>query len=130
MSVVADGVIVDEKSHLASIFNIAENINAAGFPVMVQHLTFMCIWEYEEPAPRQVTGTLTVEQGDRIFIRQNVSIDFRVNDRMRTIMNVQGLTFDRPGRVTFKVTIPDQATGTYDIMITPMAPQAAVNDPG
>lgn len=125
ITLVAEGVTIDRESNVASVFNIIEGAQGAGFPLYIQKLVFFCLLERAMTDPAQVHGEFTVVHDDQApMVRQEFDINFLDQARNRSAITVAGLVFQRPGRVVFRLSLPGHGRAEYDFEVS--GPPAAV----
>jgi len=114
---VAEAVIRDAESSAVSVYNILEGITSQGFPLFLQRLAFLTIWEREPEDTAHYRTDFSLTLDDERLLGDSGSIEFQKALRNRSIMTVQGLVVPRPGALVFSMKVEDGPEATYTVSI-------------
>jgi hypothetical protein len=114
---VARGVVRDAESGAISVFNILEGIQAFGFPMFLQQLDVVALFERvgEDPARHEVRFRASI--GDETLVEIPLAIDFQDKLRNRSMVHIQGIVVPHPGVLRVIAQIGDNTLGTYDVLV-------------
>lgn len=127
LCLVAEGVSVDRQTNELSIYNVLEGIEASGFPLFVQRISFLTVYERDVATdPEVVNGQMQVTLGDNAVMTQAVTINFQGKKRSRIILRFGGLLVPAPGDLRFRFIIPNGPPAEYKIEVEAPALQPQV----
>jgi hypothetical protein len=111
-------VIRDAKTNHISIFNLIENITAVGFPLFMESISFLVVWERDVGDDIKYDAVVTISLDSDIIQKHNLIIDFGTSTMNRSIITINALILPKPGLLEFKMGIPaKQITVKYDITV-------------
>src|SRR5258707_581720 len=101
----AEGIVVDRDTNSISVFNILDRITAEGFPLLLQKMALLVIWERSlEDAP-QVDGQFSVHFSGRELYQQPVRVEFTTSTRNQFVLRMHGLVIPQPGVLSLRITL-------------------------
>lgn len=102
----AEAVVRDAASNSLSVFNILEEVNAIGFPVVVPRLTIVAAVQREAADAPDQPASLRLTLGDLELFSHDFTLNFRDRLLNRAILALQGVVIPAPGtlRIQFKTT--------------------------
>jgi len=117
----AQGVVRDTDSNMISIFNILENLQAAGFPFFMQQMDVFALFERlpEDPAQHDILFRLSI--GETELLASPLAVDFQDKLRNRSTLHIRGLVVPQPGALRVTPQVGDRVLGTYDVKVEQMA---------
>ena len=117
LCLVAEGVVRDAETNSVSVYNILEGIAANGFPILVQRMAFLALFERDESEPEAHTGQFTVSLGDNQLLTGEQHIHFRGKLRTRSIVRIQGILFPSPGEATFALAVAADVRASFVVRV-------------
>jgi hypothetical protein len=117
----AEGVTVDRDSGSVSIFILLDRLTAEGFPVLFQKVSFVVIWDRDATDEANVEGRFSVHLGEHELYTQPTAVDFRDALRNQTVFTLFGLTIPAPGRMIFRMTLPNGGLAEYPVEVVAAA---------
>lgn len=111
----AEGIVVDRDTNSISVFNILDRITAEGFPVLLQKMALLVIWERSlEDAP-QVDGRFSVHLSGRELYQQPVRVEFTTSTRNQFVLRMHGLVIPQPGVLSLRITLEGGVVTEYSV---------------
>jgi hypothetical protein len=120
---VAEGVSIDRETNLVSAFGLMESVQAAAFPVMLQKVVLLCIWERSPADPPEFRYELALTLNGRELERRSIDTGFGNALRTRTTIRFEGLTLAEPGNLVFRLAVREHGVAEWGMTAT-AAPQA------
>lgn len=117
LCLVAEGIVRDAETNSISVYNILEGITANGFPLLVQRMAFLALFERDESEPEAHAGHFTVSLGDNQLLTGEQRINFRGKLRTRSIVRIQGLLFPTPGEARFALAVGEGVTAAFVVRV-------------
>jgi hypothetical protein len=102
--VVSEGASVDRNSNALSIFNMMEEINPVGLPLIIPTLVVIQVVEREDSDPDELRGHLTITNNERSPNGFPSDILFHGNRRARLTVRINGLPVHEAGTLVFRYT--------------------------
>ena len=99
----AEGVVVDRRTNNVSIFNMMEEINSVGFPLLINKLYAVCLINREANDEDTTEAHFEFKLDDKVLLNANTSINFQNRQKTRSVLEVSGLVIPVPG--TLKVSL-------------------------
>lgn len=126
LAVCAEGTTRDATTNAVSIFNIIEDVQAAGFPLFVPKLESIFFLGRDDADPQQPQGSLRIS-GPQLDLTFPLTIDFQGHRKTRSFVRIEGLVIPAAGRIRFEVHLDGQADplGVWEVDVS----QAPVNPP-
>jgi len=126
MCFAAEAVVRDAVTNSISVFNLLDDIAAAGAPFFMQKVAFVALWRRATEDPDRVAGRFSVVMNERNLFAQPIEVDFAGRPQARTMVNLGGLVVPGPGTVRFRIDLETGARAEYEInvQITPVVAQA------
>lgn len=117
LCLVAESVIRDAETNAISVFNIMEGVIAQGFPLFINKITFLTIWEKEPADTDKYNAALTIYlEGDKL-IENTIIIDFQGNNRNRAIASINGVLIKKPGILEFELSVEEGPVVKYSLRV-------------
>jgi hypothetical protein len=104
----AESASVDTGTNRLSIFNVIEEISAAGFPAIVQNLTTVAMFSKKKSESGKVTVTVRIETDKSQQANLPIELDFQGKDRIRLIAGLQNVQIS--GKQAVRVSIIHKKT--------------------
>lgn len=117
LALVARDVVIAHDTGVPSAFNILAGIQAEGFPLLFQELSFLTVWSKDSEDSDGSEGYLTVTIAEKELLREKVQIDFRGKTIARNVANFQGLVLPSPGVLVFRFELGG-VVASYSIDVT------------
>ena len=121
----AEGIIRDAESNSISIFNILEGINSEGFPIFIQRIAFIALWERDPQDVEQPSGTFKLTINDHPLVELGVRVEFADKLSHRNIVYLNGLMVPKPGTLRFHISLETGAQTEYLVEVTASQPASA-----
>jgi hypothetical protein len=118
----AQGVVRDADSGNVSVFNIMENIQAAGFPFFIQQMVVFALFERLREDSTQYEILFRLSMGTTELFTTPLAIDFQDKLRNRTTLHIRGLVVPQPGVLRVSAELGDTILGTYEVRIDHVTP--------
>ena len=99
----AEGVVVDRRTNNVSIFNMMEEINSVGFPLLINKLYAVCLINREANDEDTTEANFEFKLDNKVLLNANTSINFQNRQKTRSVLEVSGLVIPVPG--TLKVSL-------------------------
>ena len=99
----ADGIVIDRRTNNVSLFNVVEEINSVGFPLLVNKLYAICLIHREIHDEDMTDAHFEFKLENKVLLRANTNITFQQKQRTRVVLEVSGLVIPVPG--TLKVSL-------------------------
>src|ERR1044071_4467920 len=122
----AQDVVTDSQRNTLSVFHIAEEVVAEGFPA-TWNTAAIVIWEREGSDSAVIEGEVSMMlEGHRLFTR-SMHVDFGQLLRTRSVLKFQGVTVPNPGNLTFRVALRSGTAVEYTVKV--VGPNASFDAP-
>jgi hypothetical protein len=112
-----DSAALDARLNTISAFHIAEQLNAASFPVVIPRLSVIGLFAREETDPSRNQLQLQIHLGPQQLFAGPLHVDFMQGLLARTIFEVQGLVVTAPGSLRFDLRNGDAAVASWVMMV-------------
>ncbi|HNY50593.1 MAG TPA: hypothetical protein PLV50_01385 [Smithella sp.] len=99
----ADGIVIDRRTNNVSLFNVVEEINSVGFPLLINKLYAICLMNREVHDEDMTDAHFEFKLDNKVLLKANTSINFQQKQRTRVVLEVSGLVIPVPG--TLKVSL-------------------------
>jgi hypothetical protein len=111
----AESVSIDQQGNRLSIFNIADEVSAFGFPAVGNNLAVVALLSRKKSEPNTAQLRIRIELNKKQLTEIPFAVDFQNNYKCRAIANVQGMII--PGLGTLKVSLflKTRELGTWEI---------------
>lgn len=116
--IAAEGVILDTDTKAVSIFSILEDIQAEGFPVLLQKISLFVVLERAEADSTSHEFTLKISLGDIEIGAHPVAVNFQDKMRLNNIIRMYGLVIPNPGLLAATLLDGNRALCRYTINAT------------
>ena len=124
LAVVAEGVSIDQQTTSLSIYNVLEGIEGSGFPLFIQRITFVALYERALDDPEIHNGHVQVRLGDHELTNQAIAMNFQGKKRTRLVARFPGLLVPAPGDLVFRFTMAELPPAEYRVEVTNIQPAA------
>src|SRR5438477_3550277 len=102
LALVARDVIVAQDTGVPSAINILEGIQGGGFPLFIQGLAFLTVWQREDADVEERVGNLVIKLDNTELVRQQVRFAFQGRPLARNVAQIPGLLIPQPGTLEFR----------------------------
>lgn len=116
-AVVAQGAAIDRQDNQLSVFEIIEGFEVRSFPIFIQRISFVVLWERNTEDPVELDGYFSVCLGEAEITRQACHVNFQGLMRQRSIFRLNGFQVQQPGILNFKMELMGHGTAAYSIEI-------------
>ena len=99
---VCESAALDSRSNTISLFHLFEEVNAAGFPILVQKLAIVLVSQERMTTSSLEMRTRITLGADELF-NGPFNIVFQETPRHRTIIDLNGLIVPGPGDLVFEL---------------------------
>jgi len=99
----ADGIVIDRRTNNVSVFNIIEEINSIGFPLLINKLYTICLMNREANDDEITEAQFELKLDNKMLLKTNTSINFQHRQKTRAMLEVSGLVIPVPG--TLKINL-------------------------
>jgi hypothetical protein len=120
----AEGVVRDAVTDVISIYNIMEQVTGEGFPLLIQKMVFLAVWQREPTEATLWTGDLRIRLDEKELFSHKTSLDFKDKLRNRSIITLGGLVLPGPGKLTFAYQLDTDTRVTYEVDVIAAGPKA------
>ena len=118
----AQGVVRDAEHGGISVFNILEVIQAAGFPMLIQQMDILAVFEREREDPPQHEVHFRISIADTELLATTLAIDFEDKLRNRSMLHVQGIVIPHPGNLIVSARLADVTLRIYEVTVEQIGP--------
>jgi hypothetical protein len=115
--VVSEGVSRDAETNTMSIFHIIENINSPSFPLFIQKLVVLNLFERLSVDPPIFDSTVRVLINELQLHEVPIRINFEDKLKSRAILTVGGLVIPNPGTLIFNFVHDTRTIAQYKIEV-------------
>jgi hypothetical protein len=125
---VAEDVSIDQTTNRISVFNIFEEFQTGGFPLLVSKCVAVALWEKESSDEgRDFQTSLRVTAPNDQHYR--VDTNFRlVNERHRIVNRIRGIPISAVGEVRFELLLNGEHKASHTIAVR-LRPTSDVTGP-
>lgn len=99
----ADGIVIDRRTNNVSLFNVVEEINSVGFPLLINKLYAICLMNREVHDEDMTDAHFEFKLDNKVLLKAKTNINFQQKHRTRVVLEVSGLILPVPG--TLKVSL-------------------------
>ena len=99
----ADGIVIDRRTNNVSLFNVMEELNSVGFPLLINKLYAICLMNREAHDEDTTEARFEFKLDNKVLLKANTNINFQQKHRTRVVLEVSGLILPVPG--TLKVSL-------------------------
>jgi len=117
----ADTAIVDARNNRVSLVNLIEELNAPTFPAVHPYLNIFALLEREPNEKAKAIGKLKLSFGDQTLVSTNIDIDFQGQLRTRVVAMMQGVVFEKPGRLLIELRVGNRV-GRWVVPVSAASP--------
>jgi hypothetical protein len=125
-ALVAHSAAQDIQNGSLSIFEVIEEVQAAGFPLLIQRAAFVVRLQRDPGAdPQQVELTMRLLLDEEELAQGTIRTDFRDKAIANLVTRLEGLVVTRPGVLSFRMTYAGNEIARYQVRayLTPAPPQ-------
>ena len=113
----AEGVVVDRRTNNVSIFNIMEEINSVGFPLLINKLYAVSLINREANDEDTTEAHFEFKLDDKVLLNANTSINFQNRQKTRAVLEVSGLVIPVPGTLKISLLKDGEVISCNEIVI-------------
>lgn len=113
----AESVICDTGTNNISIFNVLQNISSSGFPVLIHKFTIFSVMERSKEDLEELSCELKIANNDEELLIKPLNVDFQNKKRIRTTVNIKGLTIPNSGVLDIILSYEGRVLGSYEISV-------------
>jgi hypothetical protein len=99
----AENISIDQSTRRMSIFNLLEELSAAGFPGMLPSVAVLVLLERVGIEPEKVPLRISATLNNDTLFDLPFDADFQGKLRTRGIINLQGIVLPAAGMLTFLI---------------------------
>lgn len=118
----AEGIVRDATTNSITAYNILEEVNAIGFPVVMPRLAIVVAVERESTDSSQQSARLRITLGDHELLSHALSLDFQEKLINRAIISLQGLVIPAAGTLVVSFSALD-ASVAISLPVQTISPQ-------
>src|SRR5262245_37650813 len=107
------GVIRDAASNNISVYSIVDQLAAEAFPVFLQQIFVLGIWEREDGDPATINLGFRALNNQQQISAGNIEVIWGGQRRHRTIFALQGLVVREPGELRFEFSRDGAVLASY-----------------
>lgn len=122
----AQTATVDRATNRLSLVNVIDLLSAVSFPLYVPNIAFACVLESEGDNEGIVKGFFQILSNDVLLGASDVPINFTENRLARIVLNLQGIPVQKPGPLTFRLTLPNGFIAETRFQVISVAPREAL----
>jgi len=115
--VCADSASVDRASNKLSLFNLAEEFSASGFPVMGSAFAVVTSLTRESADPEDIMITIGAALNGKTLFEVPFHVAFEGRRRMRAIANFDGVALATPGELVLYAAHKKKRLGEWTILV-------------
>lgn len=117
LTLCAENIIRDAATNNISFINLIENINSPGFPLFIQKFMVFNLIERTGKDSEQIDCELKIAINDKDLIKQPLSLNFQDKMKIRSIVDIDGLTIPNPGILRVILSYKEKSLGAYEISV-------------
>jgi len=118
----AEGVSRDSETGSLTIYNVLEDIQAEGFPILIQRVAVLAMLKRDASDPGHPSGELVLKLGETVLQRAPVSSNFQEKLKLRQIIKVNGLVVPSPGIFSVSFILEGRQLGEFTFTFTSRSP--------
>ena len=115
--VCAESASVDSASNKLSLFNLAEEFSASGFPVMGSAFAVVTSLTRESADPDDIMITIGAALNGKMLFEVPFHVAFEGKPRMRAIANFDGVALATPGELVLYAAHKKKRLGAWTILV-------------
>lgn len=120
----ASTVLRDANRDTISVIELIEDITPAGFPLLMQTVSFVWNLSRTKEDPARYPGTVTVNLDDEQLYHTELLVDFDNTQNNRQIMVLGNLILKQPGTVRVRFQIENGPASFYSFTVREAPPKA------
>jgi hypothetical protein len=113
----ADGTSIDRQSNRLSIFNVAEEVSAGGFPALHPQLTMVGLLARAADEPAEIELFIRVKSNTKKLLDVPLSLSFEQAMRTRFVLNLSGFVIPESGQLSFELRRANRIIGSWEIVV-------------
>jgi len=113
----ADGVVVDRRTNNVSLFNMMEEINSVGFPLLISKLYAVCLINREANDDDITEAVFEFKLDNQMLLKTNTNINFQHKQKTRAVLEVSGLVIPVPGTLKISLLKDEDVISRNEIVI-------------
>jgi len=116
-TIVATGVIFDERTKAVSIFNIIEDLIVGGFPTFIQQLSLFSYFTREAGDQSKILLKLVIKNNEKEIANENIDVNFQDKLKNRTRIEFSAMPIFEEGKVVFSIMNQTETLSEYEISV-------------
>ena len=120
----AESAIVDQQSNKLTVFGVAEELSAAGFPAMLSSLTLVVMAERKPSEGDNFSFSIRISTNGKHIFETPYKLSFQGKTRARAIITLQQVVVTQPGTVTFAILKKQKVLGSWTIRVVDVSQPA------
>lgn len=128
-ALVADHIVVDERTNRVSVFNILEQIQSSTFPMVIPQTTIFFYLERQPDEPSTIEATVVISLNETELTRSPIALQFEDAVRHRATVQLRGLLVPRPGNLTIAMVEGTAMVGSWTILVEAPEQPSVIADP-
>lgn len=113
----AQRLVRDAQTNSVSAFDILEELQSPSFPLMLQRLDAIAVFEREEGDPRKPKSTVSVKLDTKLLFEGDLTVDFDNVLRTRSFLSFAGLVIPGPGTINIEFIVAGEKKGFVNIPV-------------
>lgn len=113
----ARGIVIDSKTNNVSIFNILEQLNSEGFPLIIPEFSVFNFLERTSDDPSEYDLEVVITNNDVELLRGPLKVNFEDKFKNRAVISIGGLAVPNPGILRTSLLYKGQELGSWDIVV-------------
>jgi len=113
----ADGLVIDRRTNHISLFNIIEEVNSVGFPLLINKLFAICLIHREVNDEDATEGYFEFKLDKNVILKTNTAINFQSKQKTRVVLEVSGLIIPVAGTLKVSLVKDGEAIACSEIAI-------------
>lgn len=118
----AEGIVRDAATNSITAYNILEEVNAIGFPVVMPRLAIVVVVERGATDSAKQNARLRITLGDHELFSHELGLDFQEKFVSRAIISLQGLVIPAAGMLAVAFSA-EEASVTISLPVQSVSPQ-------
>jgi hypothetical protein len=119
----SESCAIDSQTNRVSIFNVLEEIQAAGFPTLMPGVVAMAVWNAEPGDEQRDFQAVFLVSGPGDEEPRRFPVNFRIPEaRARTLIQIVGYPVNGPGQLRFEVEIDGEHKASHTATISLRVP--------
>lgn len=125
-AIAAQRLVRDAQTNTISAFDILEEIQSPTFPLLLQRLDAVAVFERTADDPQRPRATVTVKLDEDTIFSGDMTVDFDKVLRTRSLLSFAGMVIQRPGVLFIEFTVQGENKGRIRMPVQAVAMPAPV----